>query len=436
MSEFFSHHPVWLLVLAFIGVLAIASAILTLFFGLGRPSRSALLARPAVGSEAFMMAVSGSVNAPLMRGGTARLLNNGVEIFPAMVQAIRKARHSINFMVYIWEDGRASDQMIEALTERARAGVQVRLLLDGFGAHKAPMEKMKALQAAGGVVTFFGPFRFGKLTAAYKRNHRRAIVIDGEVAFTGGAAVGDKWLGDAENEDQWRDVMVQVSGCLATNLQSAFTQLWANSTGEILVGDEYYPPNPADDLPGGEELSRHVNIISSPASVSHPLNIFFLISMACARDSIYLTNAYFAPDENVREVLEERARAGVDVRLLLPNHLTDAKVVRWAGQAYYRSLLEAGVRIYEYQPTMMHAKMLVVDRVWSILGSANMDIRSGELNQEGVIGILDGGFGKEMRETFLADLEASKEITCEAWEKRGWLARCNERLWVSFVNQF
>lgn len=436
MSEILSQTPAWVLALAALGVLAIASAILTLFFGLGRPRRMALVARPPVGSEAFMMAVSGSVNAPLMRGGTARLLNNGVEIFPAMVKAIRQARHTVNFMVYIWEDGAVSDQMIEALTERARAGVQVRLLLDGFGAHKAPMEKMEPLKKAGGVITFFGPFRFGKLTAAYKRNHRRAIVIDGEVAFTGGAAIGDKWLGDAQDEEHWRDVMVEVSGCLATNLQSAFTQLWANSTGEILVGDEYYPPDPADELPGGEELSRHVNVISSPASVSHPLNVFFLISLACARDSIYLANAYFAPDANVREVLEERARAGVDVRLLLPNHLTDAKAVRWAGQAYYRSLLDAGVRIYEYQPTMIHAKMLVVDRVWSILGSANMDIRSGELNQEGVIGILDGGFGKEVRETFLADLEESKEITCEAWARRGFLSRCNERLWVTFVNQF
>jgi cardiolipin synthase A/B len=436
MSEFFSHHPAWLLVLAFVGVIAIISVILTLFFGLDRPSRMALVARPPVGSEAFMLAVSGAVNAPLMRGGTARLLNNGVQIFPAFVDAIRKAKHTINFMVYIWEDGKASDQMIEALTERARAGVQVRLLLDGFGAHKTPMEKMKALEEAGGVVKFFGPIRFGKLTASYKRNHRRAIVIDGETAFTGGAAIGDKWLGDAEDEDHWRDVMVEVRGCLATNLQSAFTQLWANTTGEILIGDEFYPPDPADDQPGGEELSRHVNVISSPASVSHPLRVFFLISLACARDSIYLTNAYFVPDANTLRVLEERAREGVDVRLLLPNHLTDARIVRWAGQAYFRSLLDAGVRIYEYQPTMIHAKMLVVDGVWSILGSANMDIRSKELNQEGVIGILDGGFGAEVKETFMEDLEQAKEITCEEWAKRSWLARCNERIWVSFANQF
>jgi cardiolipin synthase len=437
MSDFFTRYPWWLLALSVVGVIAIGSVVLTLFFGLGRPRRMVLLARPAVGSEAFMLAVSGSVNAPLMRGGSARLLNNGVEIFPAMLEAMRKARHSINFMVYIWEDGKVSDQMIAVLTERAQAGVQVRLLLDGFGAHGAPMERMKALQAAGGVVEFFGRFRFGLLTAVYKRNHRRAIVIDGEVAYTGGAAIGDKWLGNAEDEDHWRDVMVEVRGCLATNLQSAFTQLWANVTGEILVGDEFYPPDPSDDGPGGaEELSRHVNVISSPASVSHPLRTFFLISMACARESIYMANAYFVPDENTRRILVERACAGVDVRLLLPNRLTDAAIVRWAGQAYYRELLEAGVRIFEYQPTMIHAKMLVVDGVWSILGSANMDIRSKELNQEGVVGIMDDGFGRQVRDTFLEDLKLAREITREEWSRRGWLARCNERLWVSFANQF
>jgi cardiolipin synthase len=286
------------------------------------------------------------------------------------------------------------------------------------------------------VVKFFNPIVPGWLSAAYKRNHRRAIVVDGEVAFTGGAAVGDRWLGDAEDAEHWRDVMVEVSGCLATNLQSAFTQLWANTTGEILLGDEHYPPLLPDEDAGGEVISRHVNVISSPASVSHPLRTFFMISLACARESIYLANAYFAPDENTRRVLAERAREGVDVRLLLPNHHTDARVVRWAGQAYYRELLEAGVRIYEYQPTMIHAKMLVVDGVWSVLGSANMDVRSKELNQEGVIGILDEGFGAQVRDTFMADLRHAREITCEEWARRGLLARCNERLWVSFVNQF
>jgi cardiolipin synthase len=436
MTEFFARHVAWLVPLAAIGVAAIISAILTLFFGLQKPDRMALVARPSVGSEAFMMAVSGAVNAPLMRGGTARLLNNGDEIFPAMVKAMGEARFTINFMVYIWEPGRAADQVVKVLADRARAGVQVRLLLDAFGAHGMPKDSIRELEGAGAVVKFFNPIAPGWLSAAYKRNHRRAIVIDGEVAFTGGAAIGDRWLGDAEDAEHWRDVMVEVSGCLATNLQSAFTQLWANVTGEILVGDEFYPPDPDGNRYGGEGLSRHVNIISSPATQSQPLVVFFLISVACARDSIYLANSYFAPDESMRRILAERARSGVDVRLLLPNKLTDAPMVRWAGQHYFAELLEAGVRIYEYQPTMMHAKMLVVDGVWAVLGSANMDIRSKELNQEGVIGILDHGFSKQIRDTFMDDLKEAHEITREAWSKRGWLARLNERFWVSFVQQF
>ncbi len=239
MKEFVSEHTTLLVVLAAIGVSAIFSVLISLFWGLNRPSRMALVARPPVGSEAFLMAVSGAVNAPLMRGGTARLLNNGVEIFPAILDAIRQARHTINFMVYIWEPGRAADQVAEALAERARAGVQVRLLLDGFGAHGIPKKNLRTLRDAGAVVKLFNPLQPGWLAGAYKRNHRRAIIIDGRVAFTGGAAVADNWLGDAESEKSWRDVMVEVKGCLATNLQSAFTQLWANSTGEVLVGDEF-----------------------------------------------------------------------------------------------------------------------------------------------------------------------------------------------------
>ena len=383
-----------------------------------------------------MLAVSGAVNGPLMRGGSARLLNNGVEIFPALLDAIRQAKHTINFMVYIWEPGRAAEQVVKALVERARAGVQVRLLLDAFGAHKMPREEIRALEDAGAVVRFFNPIAPGWLSGAYKRNHRRAIVVDGEAAFTGGAAISDRWLGDAEDEEHWRDVMVEVRGCLATNLQSAFTQLWANVTGEILVGDEFYPPDPDGTLAGAEGLSRHVNVISSPASGFHPLRAFFLISLACARKSIYLANSYFAPDGSTLRVLAERARDGVDVRLLLPNRKTDAPMVRWAGHYYYARLLEAGVRIFEYQPTMMHAKVLAVDDVWSVVGSANMDIRSKELNQEGVIGILDEGFGRQVCETFMEDLKEAREITRDEWKRRGWLARLNERFWVSFVEQF
>jgi len=310
-------------------------------------------------------------------------------------------------------------------------------MLDGIGAWSAPNEGFRELEAAGGRVRWFNPFRLGKLTAFYRRNHRRAIVVDGKVAFTGGASVGDKWLGNAQDRNHWRDIMVDVRGCLAVNLQSAFTQLWANSTGELLLGDDYFPPTEqAEEDPGAEGLSRHITVISSPAEGSHPLRVFYWTSLACARESIYLTSAYFVPDRDIRRALVERARAGVDVRLLLPNRLTDVKIVRLAGHFYFTRLLEAGVRIYEYQTTMMHTKALVVDGRWSIVGSANMDIRSKELNQEAVIGIDDTGFGRQLTDTFMADLERSQEIVLEDWKKRPIVARALEWILVLFEEQY
>jgi cardiolipin synthase A/B len=478
----FTEGPWWVTALAVVGVFALVSVVVSLFFSLGRrPGSLNISERPPVGSETFLRGLSGTLNAPLLKGGTTRLLNNGVEIFPAMLEAIRRAEKSVHFMAYIWQPGRASDAVLAALTERAKAGVEVRLMLDGMGGMKAPRAEIQALRDAGGKVQWFHQLKFGKLTSFYKRNHRRAIVVDGKIAFTGGAAVADEWLGDAESEEHWRDMMVEVRGCLANNLQSAFTQLWANTCGEILMGDDYYQPDdhtgsaerrgedgdsggrdggsgggdddsdsgdggsdsgavdPNDRAPRdgeGEEISRHIHVISSPAEASHPLHIFFWTSFACARERIWLTSAYFAPDDDTRKILAERARAGVDVRLLLPNKLTDAPMVRLASHAYYGPLLEAGVRIFEFQPSMMHAKTLVVDGVWSIVGSANMDIRSKELNQEGVLGIADRGFGKQLEETFLNDLKKSNEIKLEEWKRRSLIARFNERLCLAFVEQY
>ena len=426
--------PLWLVLLAAMGAGSLVSVLLTLFVSLNRPPHYTLTSCPEPGSDEFMMALAGVVNAPMMEGGTARLLNNGVEIFPALIEAIRGAERTIDFMVYIWHDGDASDRLVDALEERAKAGVQVRLMLDAFGSARAPRKQMARIEDAGGRVAFFQPFRLGRMTAVYKRNHRRAIIIDGRVAFTGGAAVDDMWLGDAHDSDHWRDVMVEIRGCLATNLQSAFTQLWAATTGEILVGDAFYPTEHPDDE-RGEEISKHINVTSSPDIAAQPLRVFFLLSLSCARESIYLTNPYFAPAEEVRRVLMERARAGADVRLLLPGRHTDAPMVRWAAQAGYDELLQAGVRIYEYQPTMLHAKLLVVDGHWSVVGSANMDIRSKELNQEAVIGILDREFGEQVVNTFHDDLADAREIRLEQWRKRGWWPRVRERFWVAFVNQ-
>jgi cardiolipin synthase len=283
------------------------------------------------------------------------------------------------------------------------------------------------------VVAKFRPAVFGKLLRFHRRNHRRAIVIDGRVAFTGGAAVGDKWLGNAGNPDEWRDSMVRVDGCLAHNLQSAFCELWAFCTGEVLTGDNVFPPDLLDDA---ASPVRSCGVISSPSSEEHPLRLFFFLTFLAARERLWITTPYFVPDKHTREVVKRRARAGVDVRILMPNHHTDARPIRRASHSYYSELLNAGVRIYEYQPTMMHTKGVVVDGKWSVVGSANMDIRSKELNEENVLGILDVGLAAQLEDTFRADIERALEIDRVAWRRRGLGNRIIERICVLFAEQY
>jgi cardiolipin synthase A/B len=428
--------PWWILTFWGLGIIAVSTAVVSLFSALGRrPGKAWATEVPPVASRDFLVGISGLVNSPLESGGTVKLLNNGDEIFPAILEAVRQAKKTVNFSVYIWEPGKVSDSVFEALTERARAGVEVRLLLDGLGGMRTPSEGIDALKAAGGKVQRFRPVRLGGLTRFHRRNHRRAIVIDGAIAFTGGAAVGDKWLGNAANEEEWRDSMVQVTGPLAKSVQSAFATLWGSCAGEMLIGDGHYPPREAA-VPGAHEVSHHTCVVSAPSHEDHPLRLFFMLSFLSARRTLYIATPYFVPDAQTRAAAAGRARQGVDVRILVPNELTDAVPIRLAGHSYFEALLSAGVRIFEYQPAMMHNKTVVVDGLWSVVGSANMDIRSKELNQENVLGILDEGFGRQLEASFLADLEKAKEITLPEWRRRGVWARVKERASALFAEQY
>src|SRR5438093_5773573 len=427
-------YPWWLEMLAAIGVAATLAVIITLFFAVGRrPPRLVPTQAPAVDAPEFIAAVAGIAGTPVRKGGTIRLLNNGVEIFPALLQALRAARLTITLSVYIWERGQVNDQVSAALIERARAGVQVRVLLDSMGALHAPSETIDAMKKAGVKVETFRPLRLGKLTRFHQRNHRRAIVIDGEVGFTGGAAVADKWLGDADTPEHWRDTMVEVTGPLAASLQSAFAPLWAYASGELLEGRAFFRP---DNVEGDGSGLRHTGLPSSPSSEDHPLRLFFAQSFAAARHRLYITTPYFVPDEGTRRLVEQRARAGVDVRILLPDEHTDAKPIRLTTQGYYEEMMEAGIRVYEYQSTMMHTKHVVVDGQWSIVGSPNMDIRSKELNMENVLGVLDAGFASELEATFRKDLAKSREIKLQEWRQRSWWHRLLERVCALFEEQY
>lgn len=426
--------PVWMIALAVIGLVATGYAILALFTSVGEESVASVTEVCPIDSDDFLLGLAGTINAPVQQGGTARLLNDGDEIFPAILEAIGSARHSVNFMVYIWEPGELSDRIFDALTRKAAEGVGVRVLVDALGGIKAPRERIRALEDAGGRWEWFHPVRFGLLTRLHKRNHRRAIIVDGCIGYTGGAAIADKWLGRAQDPDHWRDCMVEVRGGLAANLQSAFTQLWSHVTGEMPVGACFYPTAPGAQR--GEHVSSHINVVSSPSNEAHPLRRVFWMSFRCAGRCIYITNPYFVPDDVSRAVLKERASAGVDVRVLVPNELIDVSVIRWASHSYYEELLSAGVRIYEYQPTMIHQKLLVVDDCWSVVGSANLDVRSKELNQENVLGILDHGFAAQIRDTFFRDLEHAREIDLERWRRRPRWRRVPERVSRLFEEQF
>jgi cardiolipin synthase A/B len=424
--------PWWIRIFVALGILTTIGIPFTLFFALGRrPTRMSCTETPPVTAPEFLTALAGNTGSSVEEGGEAKLLRNGDRYFPAILEDIRHARKTVHFTVYIWEQGQMSDTVARALEERARAGVAVRLMLDSFGANKAPKEQLASMEAAGVKIAEFRKARPGRFARYNRRSHRRAIVIDGRIGYTGGAAVADKWLGDARNDKEWRDDMVRVTGPMARSLQTAFAELWAGSHGEILVGPDVYPPL-HDDGSG----VKHVGLSSSPTDDQHPLRLFFALSFLAARHKLYIASSYFVPDKFTRRFVTDQARAGVDVRILVPGGKTDAGPIRQACHSYFEELLEAGVRVYEYQPTMMHAKYVVVDGKWSVVGSANMDIRSKELNSENVLGILDPGLARDLEASFMKDMAQSEEFHLETWRKRGPWAHLKERTAALFVEQY
>lgn len=409
----------WQLALFVIGVIAFVTVMGSLFFPVGNnPGRMYTDAEvPSVSSPHFSTALAALTGAPVEHGGTITILNNGDEFLPALLQSLGEATRTINFSVYIWSSGEISKQVLSVLERKQREGVTVRILLDGLGSIKVPDEDFEALIAAGGRVQKFRGPSFGKLTRFHRRNHRRAIVIDGGLGYTGGMAVSDVWLGHAQDREHWRDIMFKVTGPLARSLQTAFVDRWVNSSGEMLVDPRHYPfPAPATAVAPG--VDRFVHLASSPADDDQSLANFILLPIFAARQSIYLASPYFIPDEHLMEALVKRARDGLDVRLLLPGANTDNWITRASAQDRYQELLEAGVKVYEYEPTFMHAKYAVFDGQWSIIGSPNLNSRSRRLDEENALGIFDQTLGAELHTIYFKDLQRSKQIDLEQWRRR------------------
>jgi cardiolipin synthase len=357
-----------------------------------------------------------------------KLLQNGDGFFPAMLQAIRSARKSINMEMYIFDDGRIGTEFAKAMAERARAGVQVRLLVDDWGSDLEELESM--LLKAGAKVRVYRPLRIYSIYKIGSRTHRKILTVDGQVGFCGGLGIDDRWLGDARNPREWRETMVQVEGPVVAQLQAIFMEDWVHTTGEVIHGDEQFPPA---QTTGGVPAQA---IPSSKADASSRAKLMLYMAIQAARRRIWIENAYFVPDRQIRRGLIEAVRRGVDVKVIVPGKHIDIPIVRMASRFFYGELLDGGVQIYEYRPTMLHNKVMVVDGIWSTIGSINFVNRSMRKNAEANVAIYDRGFAGQVETMIRNDMAVSERFTREKWKKRGLPARLAEAFFWIFSENY
>jgi cardiolipin synthase A/B len=360
----------------------------------------------------FYPTLEAYAQAPIVGGNRIDLLLNGNEIFPAMLDAIRAAEKTITYAQYIWEDGPVSESIAEAFAGRCRAGVTANILLDGFGALQMPPALWDMLQDAGCHIVSFRPL--GPLTVrkANNRNHRRILVVDGVVGFTGGSGLTSQWMGDGATSGHWRETDVRVEGPVVEYLQGAFAENWLEATGVVLGGEEFFP---RPQLSKGQAFAQVIR--GSPSGGSFGIYTTLLLAISSARRTIHLSNPYFLPDATMLDALVQAVHRKVKVVVLVPG-LIDHQIVRQAGKRHYGDLIRAGAEIFEYMPALLHAKTLVIDGIWSTIGSTNLDNRSLALNDELNLVVYDREFAGRLERVFADDLSRSRRVTYEAWRRR------------------
>jgi cardiolipin synthase len=370
--------------------------------------------------ERWTQVYEGALGVPTTSGNKVDILRNGVQIFPAMLDAIHGAQHTVDMLTYVYWSGEIAEEFAEALCERARAGVRVRVLLDAIGAAPMSRDLIDAMNSAGCHFEWFRPPTTWKVWQTDHRTHRKVLVCDATVGFVGGVGIADVWQGDARNPDEWRETHVRIEGPAVDGLRAAFITNW-RETDEPLFDerDRFFD----HDRPG----DAIVGVLRCPAQVGWTdLHTMFGVLIDFAERNLNITTAYFVPDDQIREKLIAAAKRGVDVRVLLPGRHADKRVVQLAGEKDYEPLLEAGVRIFNYQRSMLHAKVLTVDKAIATLGSGNMDQRSMRLNEECNALLFDRRLTTVLDEHYEEDLADSEEIDPDRWADRGNAQRAKE----------
>jgi len=379
-----------------------------------------------VASPQFLRSMGVLLGPPLVGGNRTQTLLNGDEIFPSMLQAIGSARKTIDFETYIYWSGRIGQSFADALSERARAGVKVHILLDWVGSQKMDKAQLQQMTDSGVDIRRYHPLQWYTIDRVNNRTHRKLLIVDGHIGFTGGVGIGDEWNGHAQDPEHWRDTHFRIEGPAVAQMQAAFVDNWTKVSGAVLHGDDYFPPIE----PAGGQLAQVFK--SSIEGGAESIHLMYLAAIAASRESIDLAMAYFVPDEVALETLEAAMKRGVKVRVIMPGPHTDSSLVRRASRALWGRMLAAGAEIYEYQPTMYHCKVLVVDGLWTSVGSTNFDNRSFRLNDEANLNVYDRDFARRQRADFESDLKRSRRITYEEWMNRPW----TEKAWEHFVALF
>jgi cardiolipin synthase len=360
----------------------------------------------------FLRVVQSGCQAAIFTGNRVDVLTNGAQFYPAMRDAIRAAQNSVNLEAYIMQPGAAADMLIDALVERAGAGVEVRIVLDAIGSMRMGGATARRLRDAGCQLNFYQPIRWYRLHRLNNRTHRELLVVDGTVAFTGGAGIADWWLQPQAHSGAWRDTMVRIEGPVVAALQGVFAENWLECCGEILTAFRHWPV-----LEGRGDV-RAMVVKSSPSDRATPSRVLFQMLIEGAVTSVDISTPYFLPDRSLRRSLVRAARRGVRVRIVVPGRVTDQRFVRLASRRMYKELLAGGVHIHEYRPAMTHCKALIVDDAWSVIGTTNVDNRSFEHNDEINVALREHEITSRLRRDFEADLAASDEITLETWHRR------------------
>jgi cardiolipin synthase len=371
----------------------------------GKQARHEIAPLYSTSSPEFRQSAGSLLGPNFVSGNNITTLVNGTRIFPAMLSAIRSAKHSINFETYVFWDGEIGREFTEALAERARAGVHVNAILDAQGTRTMGMGNLAQLRQAGVEVVKYHSIFWLDPRRYNNRSHRKLLIVDGKIGFIGGAGIADQWTGNAESPQHWRDNHYKVTGPVVAQLQASFATSWLKARGAVLHGDDYFPP-----LESTGPYSAQV-IRSSARNTN--LDLMYLLAIASARKTLRIENAYFLPDDLTRDELVAAAKRGVKIEIIVPGKLIDQKLVRAASKRHWPELFKAGIKIYEYQPTMVHVKLFIVDGTFVSVGSGNFDNRSIRLNDEANLDVLDRDFAARQTRLFELDKKQSQEMTLD-----------------------